>query len=938
MEQETAIEQETDMEQESAMEEELEVEQELAPEQQPSAFDEATKHALAELYEKAKIYSTAEITDDNALSIVVQGLLDRIPVVVCKAIRVVQSIISSRQFVNELAEEARKLMEEIDEVESGLNRPSQVPDSQATQTDQRVEELIIADSGEVISSRRNLSPVMEERLTPNPLMNILLARCEDEKVNPRKLAISTVEALFLYFKDKELVGAVMEKLEARCRDISLTVRKQAAESLTKLLQSTNGMEEIEAAWLSAVMNLIVDRELGVQQFCSRLISEVIITPIIQDSATDVTWRLLYSIEQQTGLRRLLLRCLVFQHRENNFPQRLVKTLEAKTSDEEHSNAAWMLLGELSAFLDVNPTRAADLWLSHINLNSSASLLSYISKILANRSKVLKQEQITALKGKMADALSLYKINSVHISSTYYAFARICGGIGEEASGSFVISEFNKTWFTKSLEELDSTIYSDMPLANLENTNMASQIAAKFSSIGGVMSEEDRKQCDKLVRIISSIGECVQYTPTLINKKIFKLLKVVIASDVLKGIRDGSVMPTPRTLSPMPLFNNIPDSQSTVAASEADRFSSVFIMKIDNRVLRAELLTRTVRAHAVLTLGKLCLQDEKLAKKCVPVFIRQLKVNHDHFVRNNIVVAVCDLCIRYTLLVDRYCTILASCLKDRSVLVRHQTLMLLTNLIKEQFLKWEGSIIYRFVTALLDPERCIRKYAEFCLVDILLVQYPMMFFNHFLECLFYFNDVKHQSWKVTDDDDCDLALEVKQKCSLEGDAKCSARMHLYKFMLKTFADDKKFSVCSRIASDIFGSIVDGSLSLEDNKVVNLLKDSFMILCSPDIKFSLQVGKKSEEDENDDEPPEAVKSAAKTFISSVFRKALVEALMPNLIVLKEFLVEKRSPLLYGCLEVISNLFKNYPEQIEDFLVSSPQQKAELEFDLKQLQAVT
>ncbi len=50
--------------------------------------------------------------------------------------------------------------------------------------------------------------------------------------------------------------------------------------------------------------------------------------------------------------------------------------------------------------------------------------------------------------------------------------------------------------------------------------------------------------------------------------------------------------------------------------------------------------------------------------------------------------------RYTLLVDRYSTILASCLKDDSVLVRHQTLVLLTNLIKEQYLKWEGSVSSR----------------------------------------------------------------------------------------------------------------------------------------------------------------------------------------------------------------------------------------------------
>lgn len=66
----------------------------------------------------------------------------------------------------------------------------------------------------------------------------------------------------------------------------------------------------------------------------------------------------------------------------------------------------------------------------------------------------------------------------------------------------------------------------------------------------------------------------------------------------------------------------------------------------NRTICTDVLTKRVRAQAVLTLGKLCLQDEKLAKKCVPVFARQLKTNKDHIIRNNIVVVICDLCIRY----------------------------------------------------------------------------------------------------------------------------------------------------------------------------------------------------------------------------------------------------------------------------------------------------
>lgn len=101
--------------------------------------------------------------------------------------------------------------------------------------------------------------------------------------------------------------------------------------------------------------------------------------------------------------------------------------------------------------------------------------------------------------------------------------------------------------------------------------------------------------------------------------------------------------------------------------------------------------------------------------CIPIFAKQVHTNSDHLVRNNIVIVVCDLCIRYgayyvsticfyndhlgyyvielryTFLVDRYSEILASCLNDESTLVRKQTLILLTNLIKEAFIRWEGQV-------------------------------------------------------------------------------------------------------------------------------------------------------------------------------------------------------------------------------------------------------
>jgi len=44
-------------------------------------------------------------------------------------------------------------------------------------------------------------------------------------------------------------------------------------------------------------------------------------------------------------------------------------------------------------------------------------------------------------------------------------------------------------------------------------------------------------------------------------------------------------------------------------------------------------------------GKLCLQNERVAKLCVPALARELEVSSDDSVRNNVIVVMCDLCVR-----------------------------------------------------------------------------------------------------------------------------------------------------------------------------------------------------------------------------------------------------------------------------------------------------
>ena len=63
-------------------------------------------------------------------------------------------------------------------------------------------------------------------------------------------------------------------------------------------------------------------------------------------------------------------------------------------------------------------------------------------------------------------------------------------------------------------------------------------------------------------------------------------------------------------------------------------------------LSGGILSNTVRAHTFVTLGKMCLQEEGLAKRCIAAMARELETSKDPAVRNNVTVVMCDLCIRW----------------------------------------------------------------------------------------------------------------------------------------------------------------------------------------------------------------------------------------------------------------------------------------------------
>ncbi|KAJ9527704.1 hypothetical protein QJQ45_025978, partial [Haematococcus lacustris] len=149
---------------------------------------------------------------------------------------------------------------------------------------------------------------------------------------------------------------------------------------------------------------------------------------------------------------------------------------------------------------------------------------------------------------------------------------------------------------------------------------------------------------------------------------------------------------------------------------------------------------------------LCIVDESLAKRCAPLMVQELTRSPSPVVRNNCLVALADMCIHFTALVDSYLPRLSALIRDPHDLVRKQTLAvrpaallhgpqalaLLANLLMKDYVKWRGALFHRFALALVDSCAEVRQLAEYLLGDTLATKAPLLAYNHFVEAIFVLN--------------------------------------------------------------------------------------------------------------------------------------------------------------------------------------------------------
>ncbi|XP_035770877.1 condensin-2 complex subunit D3 [Neolamprologus brichardi] len=304
--------------------------------------------------------------------------------------------------------------------------------------------------------------------------------------------------------------------------------------------------------------------------------------------------------------------------------------------------------------------------------------------------------------------------------------------------------------------------------------------------------------------------------------------------------------------------------------------------------KANRLPTRVRAHGVITLGKLALQNEELAQKYLPVFARELEVGTEVSVRSNVVVIMCDLCVRYTNMVDHYIPNISACLRDKEAVIREQTVIMLTNLLQEEFVKWKGSLFFDFMVALVDPVPAIARERV-----------------HF---------------------------------SLKGEQYREKRFRIYCFLLEHFTDAQRFNVTNKINQTILACFADEELPL-DADGANILSETFNILGLKEFKLQTisssagaAAGEEAEEENMATMAKAVLQAAQKKVVSQVRKKAFTENTVPLIISLKNLLEQKRSPVLRDLMGYLQVTLQDYRNEVKEIFSGDEQLAAEMEFALK------
>ncbi|KAJ1695196.1 hypothetical protein LUZ63_011894 [Rhynchospora breviuscula] len=753
-------------------------------------------------------------------------------------------------------------------------------------------------------------------------------RCSDEKAAVRKAA------LVLITKAMGLIGTVdaslLGVLGSACSDPLVSIRKAALLAISEVFRRfVDG--NVTHEWLQAVPPLIVDNETSIRDECENLFLELVLNRICQfadlrPSGSPTSSDPLFSEPLLHFLKGVSDRevapfikkiCTSLGKKKKLKPfvaTSLQNIITASSSMHHAPEGAWWLLAEVSLYTP----QAVD-W----------RFLSHHWKLLGDAGR---KEKLCRNDGEIETVL--WARDRVSLLNT---ISNVSMELPSEPAGELAESLLSRIeQFNMHLSEVDAHVKSLMTIFKREAKTPEEGNMLVNKSSECLVSKATKALKLYLSKVSETKKESDFATPQSTRRTKGKSKSQSVSSPhimqqaVTAVFTVGSVVVVCPTVN---LHESSNDSLGlipllhTIITSESDNEPRLGVLSATTVSFKVVAPSLYVQSWA--TMAKICIADDKIAKRYIPLFVQELERSDLAALRNNIMVAMADFCVRYTALVDGYIPRIAKSLHDPCEVVRRQTFILLSRLLQRDYVKWRGVLFLRFLLSLVDDSEKITQLADFLFSTILKAKAPLLAYNSFIEVIYVLNGYQAQS-------SCDPANEPFPIEGMDERSK-SKRMHIYIALLKQMAPEHLLATSAKLCAEILAAACDGLLNINNATGRAVLQDALQILACKEVR--IQANTTSDTAEMDEEP--VTDSAAATsaaglalkgrIITQVAKKNLIQMAIPIFIELKHLLESQNSPLT-GCLmDCLRSLLKDYKNEIDEILVADKQLQKELLYDM-------
>ncbi|XP_045592017.2 condensin-2 complex subunit D3-L [Procambarus clarkii] len=713
------------------------------------------------------------------------------------------------------------------------------------------------------------------------VVSMLRRRALDDKVTVRKSALQALENL-MRLDNEMLSDKNLEVLLEHCRDPALLVRKQIITSLTTLVNCYPEHETVITTWIKGVLPLVLDPEIKVQERVIEVLDQLVFRRLLvhghPESDTPenkLPWLILGVITKHSHHKFFSKALLMWSKSE--YLRLPVMNIARTHIGKENNEEVWTLLALITNYVTLkDATFAVDYFEEHCQVNSEVGsyTLLQVLKVLSNSIKHVPGDRAEPLQQQLLEPITSFSVGAELISHIIDTITLLSYSLhGDDAKGQDAIEKWAAPLLKACDEHLKYILFEKAePL------------------------DEDGEE--RLFRHLFTLGETSMLCPHKVNKRMFLMLQSII-------FHQPGDKSAPTT---------VPSSQTQSSQPATITFTP----------------TMRVKALAVVTLGKMCLQHEDQAKRIIPAMGKMLDTTKYSALKINIVFTLSDMCVRYATLVDPLMPQVTACLRDPDIKVRRNTLTLLINLLQEDYLKLKGSFFYRILQCLTDDQEDIRSTVIFYVTERLLKRFPKILSQHFIECIFHYNCYEeHETYnKFTQ-----TTME-KELFSLAGKEHSRERHMIYCFMLDHMSDDQRFLMTQRLCQDVLGGVVDGRIKLTPSSLP-MLQDTLTVLSSDEIKLASLKCRPEDVDQPTDLAEEAAMAGMvikKTIISQVVKQNVIENIVPILIAVKHKLEEHHSPLMKHLLLYLKEIMRDYKNEVKEILAGDKQLAKEIEFDLR------